>query len=101
MKTTHSPKDYTPMDPDYFDTVQLLIGLHCKVHYFDTGNKVMDATGVVTGLFSPDGFSRYVVLDNEMAIRADRIITLNGRPGPAFDEYDLYALQCLTCMGGM
>ena len=36
MKTTHSPKDYTPMDPDYFDTVQLLIVLQGM---FDTETK--------------------------------------------------------------
>jgi hypothetical protein len=61
----------------------------------------MDAKGSVTDLLSSDGFAHFIVLDNDIAIRLDRIITLNGSPGPAYEEYDLFALQCLTCMGGM
>jgi hypothetical protein len=34
-------------------------------------------------------------------IRLDRIIVFNGKPGPAYDEYDSYALACLDCTGGM
>jgi hypothetical protein len=33
-------------------------------------------------------------------VRLDRIITINGKPGPAFDEYDNYANACLSCQGG-
>jgi len=27
--------------------------------------------------------------------------TINGKPGPAYDEYDRYGLACLDCGGGM
>jgi len=33
-------------------------------------------------------------------VRLDCIITINGKPGPAFDEYDSYANACLSCQGG-
>ncbi|GAO31264.1 hypothetical protein [Geofilum rubicundum] len=101
MKQLHSTKGYIPFDSDYFDQIEKAMNDDCKIHYFDAEGQVMDANGTVTCSFSPDNFAHFVVLNTDTAIRIDRIITLNGSPGPAFDEYDLFALQCLTCMGGM
>ena len=101
MKQLHSTKGYLPFDPDYLDYIEKVIDLYCKIHYFSSDGQVMDAKGCLTGTFSPDDFAHFVVLDRSTAIRMDRIITINGSPGPAYDEYDLFALQCLTCMGGM
>ena len=101
MKPLHSTQGYVTFDPDYFEKVEKAMNVDCKIHYFNADGQVMDAKGSLTGVFSPDDFAHFVVLDNDRAIRLDRIITLNGAPGPAFDEYDLFALQCLTCMGGM
>jgi hypothetical protein len=42
----------------------------------------------------------FVFLDTEEKIRIDRIITLFGKPGAAYDEYDAYANACMDCMGG-
>jgi hypothetical protein len=39
-------------------------------------------------------------MEPEMRIRVDRIITVFGKPGAAFDEYDAYANACLSCTGG-
>ena len=101
MKQLHSLKGFVPFDPDYYGNLEKLLGQSCKINYFDADGTVADASGHLTDLVRPDGFAHFVVLDEEVALRSDRIITLNGRPGPAFEEYDLYALQCLTCMGGM
>lgn len=101
MKQLHSLKGFVPFDPDYYGNLEKLLGQSCKINYFDADGTVADASGRLTDLVRPDGFAHFVVLDEEVALRSDRIITLNGRPGPAFEEYDLYALQCLTCMGGM
>ena len=101
MKQLHSIQGYVPFDPDYFEKVEKAMNQPCKVHYFNADGQVMDAKGSVIGVFSPDDFAHFVALDNDTAIRLDRIITLNGSPGPAYEEYDLFALQCLTCMGGM
>jgi hypothetical protein len=101
MNQLHSTNGYVPFDPDYFEQIEQVMNHPCKIHYFNADGQVMDAKGKVTGMFSPDDFAHFVVLETDTAIRLDRIITLNGAPGPAFDEYDLFALQCLTCMGGM
>ena len=42
----------------------------------------------------------FVVLDNDVAIRVDRIITLFGKPGAAYDEYNAYGNACMDCTGG-
>lgn len=101
MKWIHDTKGFVPFDPDYYGNLEKLLGQSCKINYFDADGMVADASGWLTGFMRPDAFAHFVVLDEEVALRSDRIITLNGRPGPAFEEYDLFALQCLTCMGGM
>ena len=47
-----------------------------------------------------NGKGIFITLDTGSAIRIDRIITLYGKPGAAFDEYDAFANQCLSCTGG-
>jgi hypothetical protein len=42
----------------------------------------------------------YLNVSPEKQIRIDRIITLFGKPGAAYDEYDSFANQCLACTGG-
>lgn len=101
MKQLHSLKGFVPFDPDYYEQLEGWSGADCKINYFDADGKVADTSGRLTGFMRPYAFAHFVVLDDALALRSDRIITLNGRPGPAFEEYDLYALQCLTCMGGM
>lgn len=94
---------YLPVDPAFFDVVESekFKNKICSVNYFDEANKVEGAKGQIEGINSPDNFSQYLQLTGAGPIRADRIITINGIPGPAYDEYDSYALACLTCMGGM
>jgi hypothetical protein len=41
-----------------------------------------------------------MVFENGDEVRTDRIIVYNGKPGPAYDEYDAYALAPLTCKAG-
>ncbi len=43
----------------------------------------------------------FITLDSGAQIRIDRIITLFGKPGAAFDEYDAFANQCLSCTAGV
>ncbi|WP_240452744.1 hypothetical protein [Sphingobacterium sp. xlx-130] len=39
-------------------------------------------------------------MDNDYRIRIDRIITLFGKIGAAYDEYNQYANSCMDCTGG-
>lgn len=70
-----------------------------KIFFFNTEDKVDEQTGRITQVAErPDGL--FIVLEPEFAIRLDRVITIFGKPGPAFDEYDSFANQCLSCTGG-
>lgn len=71
-----------------------------KVFYFDEGNTVKDAKGKIVRLAEVPGEGDFIFLEPEGRVRIDRIITLFGKPGAAFDEYDDYANQCLACTGG-
>ena len=42
----------------------------------------------------------FIALNTGSKVRVDRIITLYGKPGAAYDEYDAYANACMDCMGG-
>lgn len=42
----------------------------------------------------------FLTVHPEVNIRIDRIITLFGKPGAAYDEYNAYANECLSCTGG-
>jgi hypothetical protein len=68
-----------------------------KVFYFGEGSNVEEAKGRITGVKTRETYEEYLVFDSGEEVRLDRIITINGKPGPAFDEYDAYALACLNC----
>ena len=41
-----------------------------------------------------------MIFQNGNEVRVDRIIVYNGKPGPAFDEYQAFANECLSCKAG-
>ncbi|ASB49610.1 hypothetical protein [Alkalitalea saponilacus] len=93
---------YLPIDPDFFKILaDALEKDHIRIHFFNESNEVDFVEGSPNRLWTPDDFSWFFELLGSKSLRIDRIITLNGRPGPAYDEYDRFALECLTCMGGM
>jgi hypothetical protein len=71
-----------------------------KVFFFDNDKTVKDVEGTVVRLAEVPGEGDFIFLEPEGRVRIDRIITLFGKPGAAFDEYDDYANQCLACTGG-
>lgn len=90
--------DFCPVHPDYYD----LFSEEQKkdsviVFYFGNGSDMREAKGKITGLVKKEAFEEYLHFDSGDQVRIDRIITVNGRPGPAYDEYDAYALACLNC----
>jgi hypothetical protein len=71
-----------------------------KVIYFGKGIDLEEAKGKITGLPKNELHEEYLCFDSGAEVRIDRIISINGIPGPAFDEYDRYALACLDCNVG-
>ena len=71
-----------------------------KVFYFGEENEVSSANGRIVKLYDLPGEGEFIKLVPEYDIRIDRIITLFGKPGAAYSEYEAYADACMDCMGG-
>jgi len=92
---------YTPVDPDFYDTINELIDHSLTVHYFNDQGEWDTAKGTLDQIKDNGGDGAFLLLNSKDEIRLDRIIALNGKPGPAYDEYDAYANACMECHGGM
>lgn len=92
-----------PIDPDFYDIIenQKKTEGPSLVHYFREGNDVEDARGRISGIVTREKREEFLLLDQGKEIRLDRIITINGTPGPAYDEYDSYARACMDCRAGL
>lgn len=89
---------YNPISPLYYE----IFGTeqdkeNSKVFYFGTGTEVEEAKGIIRGVINNGSGGEFLIFDSGQDVRIDRIITVNGIPGPAYDEYDSYALACLEC----
>jgi hypothetical protein len=95
--------DYLPVGPVYYEIIEgeRKKNLTAIVNYFGHKNELEAVRGVIKGVFVFERRGEYLVLENGDKARLDRIITINGKPGPAYDEYDGYSLACLDCSGGM
>jgi hypothetical protein len=93
---------YTPVPYECREVIQeqLAKGAVGKIFFFDQKNVVDSVEARLTGLEEVSGAGLFITLDSGMRIRIDRIITLFGKPGAAYDEYDAFANQCLSCTGG-
>lgn len=93
---------YSPVQYVYREVIQEAIarGEDGKVFYFSKEGKVDSAEGKIIRLEEIDGKGLFITMHPEACIRIDRIITVFGKPGAAFDEYDAYANACLDCKGG-
>jgi hypothetical protein len=93
---------YTPVQYVFREVIDEEISKQTegKIFFFDE-NDVFDSTeGKITKIEEIPQEGIFIVLTPEKRIRIDRIITVFGKPGAAFDEYDAYANQCLSCTGG-
>ena len=97
MDTSYSPVEYVYREVIAEEMEKATSG---KVFYFSEGINIEVAEGRITGLVERPGAGEFITLDPEAHVRIDRIITLFGKPGAAFDEYDAYANACLDCKGG-
>jgi hypothetical protein len=90
--------EFNPVYPIYyeiFDTEKKKA--FSKVFYFGNGTEIEEAKGKITGLVIKENKSEYIVFTSGEEVRIDRIISINGIPGPAYDEYDAFSLACLDC----
>lgn len=97
-----SDTSYLPVAWEYREVIeeaieQKKIG---KIFYFCGEEEICDAIGKVVRMREIDREGLFIIMDNNTKIRADRIITLFGKPGAAYDEYNAYADACMDCLGG-
>jgi hypothetical protein len=97
MATSYSPVQYVFRE---VIAEQILKQASGKVFFFDDNDKVDSFEGKLLKMEEIPQQGIFIFMDTEKQIRIDRIITLFGKPGAAFDEYDSYANQCLSCTGG-
>ena len=92
---------YTPVDQDVMEFLEAeKNNASTRVFYFETGTEVKEIEGKTTGLERKNSYEYYLKFASGDVVRIDRIISYNLRPGPAYDEYNEYGLQCLTCQAG-
>ena len=92
---------YLPIDPDFFDLFEKEMKKDSiRVVYFGKGTNLEEVSGKVKAIIKKNDNEYFMQFQNDEEVRVDRIIVYNGRPGPAFDEYDAYALECLSCKAG-
>lgn len=70
-----------------------------RIFYFCEEENICSKDGQIAKMDDVKGKGVFIQLDTGDMIRVDRIITLFGKPGAAYDEYDAYANACLSCFG--
>lgn len=95
-------ESYTPVQYVFREIIseEITKGSIGKIFFFDENNKVDSCEGRLVQLEEVPNTGMFVSIEPTKQIRIDRIITLFGKPGAAFDEYENYANQCLSCTGG-
>ena len=92
---------YLPIDPDFFDLFEKENEKDStKVVYFGEGTKLEEVVDKIDSIVKRKKNAYFMKFQNGEEVRVDRIIVYNGKPGPAFDEYDAYANECLSCKAG-
>lgn len=99
LKDQSSKRSYTPVDWDYREVIATQIEKQTtgKVFFFCDSEGICEALGRVIALKEIPSEGLFIIMDNDAKIRIDRIITLFGKPGAAYDEYDAYANVCMDC----
>lgn len=93
---------YLPVAWEYKEIIEKLIAdkAHGKVFYFDAQNKLEESAGQVMELTGDHGSGLFVTMDNGIAVRIDRIITICGKLGAAYDEYNNFSVCGANCGEG-
>lgn len=102
LKASSLKTSYLPVGWEYREVIEEEMEKRTtgKIFYFCDEEGICQTEGTVVLMKEEKNEGLYIVLDTETKIRVDRIITLFGKPGAAYDEYDAYANACMDCMGG-
>lgn len=101
-KTTDKKNSYLPVAWEYREVIEEQMDKKNsgKVFYFDEDNKLEESGGRIVEINEEKSEGVFILMDNGLRIRIDRIITLFGKVGAAYNEYDAYSNACMDCSGG-
>jgi len=89
---------YNPIYPEYYEIFSTEQEKEfSRICFFGDETTVEEANGKINGLVNGGSIGEFLIFNTGDEVRIDRIITINGIPGPAYDEYDAFALACLDC----
>lgn len=71
-----------------------------KIIFFCEEEGICEANGPIIKMEEISKEGVFITVENQSTIRIDRIITLFGKPGAAYDEYESYSNACMSCTGG-
>lgn len=93
---------YLPVAWEYREVIEEQIekGTTGKIFHFCQEEIICSTEGRVLSMEDVPNEGVFIHLDNNKRIRIDRIITLFGKPGAAYDEYDAFGSSCMDCLGG-
>lgn len=93
---------YLPVDWVYREVIDEAITKQAKgkIFFFNQDSKIDSEEGMVVKMAEISGQGIFIFLETGKSIRIDRIITLFGKPGAAYDEYNAFANSCMDCNGG-
>lgn len=93
---------YLPVAWEYREVIEEQIAKkgNGKIFFFCEAEGICEAKGSILKMEDIDKAGLFITLENQQSIRVDRIITLFGKPGAAYDEYDAYNNACMDCSGG-
>ncbi|WP_353185691.1 hypothetical protein [Parapedobacter lycopersici] len=102
LKNTSLETSYLPVAWEYREVIEAEIAKKTrgKIFFFCKEEGICEAAGSVLWMKEEQGKGLFIGLDTEKKIRVDRIITLFGKPGAAYDEYNAYGNACMDCTGG-
>ena len=100
--TTTSKTSYLPVPWECKETINESIQKKegGKIFFFDNNEQVGEEKGRIIEMKEEKNAGVFIIMDTGAKIRIDRIITLFGKIGAAYDEYDAYANACMSCLGG-
>ena len=94
---------YMPINPDYTELLEAeMTNSNSRVIYFSFSSEpeLEESNGKILKIENVKDEGSFLVFESGDKVRIDRIVVINGKPGPAYDEYDAYALAPLTCKAG-
>ncbi|MFB5947012.1 hypothetical protein [Albibacterium profundi] len=102
MKDNQNSSKETSYLPISWDDMELLYTLiknkkEGKVFFFGKDGQLDETKGHITAIHDEKKDGVYAIMSGGDKVRVDRIITIFGQVGAAYDEYEAFGNACMVC----